>query len=273
MRPPELEDARYRLTELVGHGAVAKVWKAVDHESGDVVAVKVVNASAMNRKNVLRFVQEIEILTDLDHPNIVQVFGAGLCADGDRPYVVMEYVQGVNLRTRMSMAANFHVPYVVKVVCQVCAALEHAHGWGVVHRDLKPENVMVVSGEDPHCKILDFGMAKILRTGAPNMTTKQGIFGTPLYMAPERARGKTVTPVTDVYSVGLMAYEMLAGRRAFEADSSYDIMMGHVYNPVPPLPERFSAFWPAVSAALEKEPRDRPDAPTFARLFVEAASE
>ncbi len=217
MGPPELEHERYRLADLVGYGAVAKVWKGVDEKTGQVVAVKVIAADSMDRKTVLRFVQKIEILVELDHPNVVQVLGAGLCKDGVRPYVVMEYVEGVNLRSRMNLTSSFQVPYVVKVACQVCAGLEHAHSWGVVHRDLKPENVMVVSGDDPRCKILDFGMAKILRAGVPRMTTKKGIFGTPLYMAPERARGKPVTPVADVYAVGLMVYELLAGCRAFEA--------------------------------------------------------
>ena len=277
---PDLQTDSYELRSPLGEGAMALVWKALDRETGKEVAIKIVHEAAVEQrdhkaeKTLQRFVQEVEIMMNIDHPNVARMLACGSYEQGDPPlvipYMVMEFVEGSSLRHRMLAERIPPLPYTVEVIRGICAGLEAAHAHDVIHRDLKPENVVV--GDDPRaCKLIDFGMAKVTSPGAPALTTDNGIFGTPQYMAPERARGQTLTPASDVYAVGLIAFELLAGKRPFDDKTPYKVMMRQVFDPTPPLEDVAPALRAVVEQAMEKEPEKRPDAATFARKFQEAA--
>ena len=280
MKPPDLQTTRYELQESLGHGMAAHVWRALDHETGEMVAIKVVNQSSVAQQNnqaqkVLRhFVREVEIMMCIQHPNVAQVYGCGFYEqDGDPvlvvPFMVMEYVQGVSLRARLPAGKPLPLPTVTEVIKGICAGLTAAHAQKVVHRDLKPENVVV--GDDPRkcCKLLDFGMAKVV-PATFRAKTVSGIYGTPQYMAPERAQGKAVTPAADIYAVGLIAFEMLTGSRPFDDKTAYDVMMRQVYDPAPQMDGVPRAIQAVVMQALDKDPAHRPDAANFALMFEKA---
>jgi serine/threonine-protein kinase len=270
MDKPDLQNDRYELLERLGEGGVAVVWKAWDHETGAPVAIKIVHEEALDLRTIQRLAQEVEILTGLDHPHVVKVLATGVCKQGPLPYVVMEFVAGDTLRDRMNEQDRLPVPYALEVTQQICAGLQVAHQMGVVHRDLKPENVMMSVHRDPFCKIVDFGMAKVLSPEAAVLTTNEALCGTPEYMPPERARGQPVTGLSDVYSVGIMVYEMLTGARPFEGDSPIRVMTRQVQEPAPPMQGVHQALQRPVLMALEKQPDKRPDAGALARTLTDA---
>ena len=283
MKPPDLQTHRYELLKPLGKGLVAHVWRALDRETDEMVAIKVVHESAVEQQNkkarkILRhFVREVEIMMGIEHPNVASVHGCGFYEQESEhglviPFMVMEYVPGANLRQRMPPEGALPLPYVTEVLKGICAGLAGAHACKVVHRDLKPENVVV--GDDPRacCKLVDFGMAKVILPGV-RMKTLSGVYGTPQYMAPERALGKSVTTAADVYCAGLIAFELLTGRRPFDDVTQYDVMMRQVYDPTPRMDGVSPALQAVVRQALVKDPDRRPDALTFARMFEEAAGQ
>ncbi len=220
---PDLDDPRYELLEQVGEGAIAIVYRGRERETGSPLAVKLMQqGSARKLEAVQRLAQEVSILVELSHPCIVQVYGTGVAADG-APYVAMEWVEGPTLRHRLNREATTPVDETLAIVEQIAAALGAAHQASIVHRDLKPENVIL--RPDGAVKVFDFGMAKVLRQGAPMLTTGLKIFGTPQYMAPERARGKPVTGAADIYALGVISYEMLCGRRPFDGQLPMEVLL------------------------------------------------
>ena len=271
--------SRYALLEEIGKGGMGTVYlgEVVEPggglDAGERVAVKIVHKAALDLRTIQRFAQEVEILSGLDHPHVVKVLATGVCKRGPLPYVVMEFVAGATLRDKLNQQSPLPVPYALEATAQICAGLAVAHQMGVVHRDLKPENVMMSARRDPFCKILDFGMAKVLSPKAALLTTNNAIFGTPEYMPPERAKGQQVTSLSDVYSVGIMVYEMLTGARPFDDDSPVKVMMRHVYEAAVPPPGVHPALHRPVLMALEKEPGKRPDVETLARMLASAAQE
>ncbi len=259
--------ARYELLAQVGAGSIATVWKAIDHQTGEPVAIKLMRAAHMVPETVQRLAQEVEILRRLEHPNIVGVKGAGTSQDDGAPYVVLEWLDNVSLRHYLNKRKRPQASLVLNVVTSVSAAMDAAHALGVVHRDLKPENVLLCGPDRDTVKVVDFGMAKLPMGLARLVTLRSTLFGTPHYMAPERAQGKPVTPATDVYALGVMTYEMLAGRRPFEADEAPTLLRKHVYDPVPPLPDVPPAVETVVLETLAKDPSQRPTAQRFAQDF------
>ena len=268
---PRLETDRYRLEREVGAGALATVWRARDLETGGEVAIKLLR-SEINLEDVQRLAQEVEILRRLSHPCIVKPFDTGV-AEGGNPYVVMEWVHGIDLRQRLDRTPVLPPPDVADIVSQVCSALAEAHGAGVVHRDLKPENVLLCAPEHLAVKLVDFGMAKVLSPDAPSLTVDGKVFGTPEYMAPERAQGRAVEPAADVYGLAVMAYEMLEGRRPFDGKNPIQVMMRQISEPPPAMSRVGPAVADAVLAGLAKASADRPDAARFARRLDRAIRE
>lgn len=246
-------DGRYRLLRRLGSGGMADVWLAEDPHLQRRVALKVLHKRfAQDRQFVERFRREAEAAAGLQHPNVVAVFDRG-DVDGTY-YIAMQLLEGPSLKEMIDRGLT--PEEAVGLIRQVLEGAGFGHRHGVVHRDLKPQNVIV--DEEGKATVTDFGIA---RAGASEITQAGSVMGTPHYLSPEQAQGQEVTAVSDLYSIGVMLYEALAGRVPFEADSAVAIAMKQVSH----TPQRPSSIAPAVSPpldavvmrALEKEPGQR----------------
>lgn len=246
----------YRILSPLGRGGTAEVYKAFHPALKREVAVKVILKEVSRDHDwVRRFRQEAELLGRLDHPHILPVYDAGE-HDG-RPYLVMKYMaDGQTLRTQLS-GQPWPLNRTVKVITQVAEALDAAHQAGVVHRDIKPSNILVTS--ELRCLVFDFGIAKPFRRD-DNTTGSGLIVGTPEFMSPEQCKGDRIDHRSDVYSLGVMTYQMLTGHVPFSAETAVGILMKHLTEPLP-IPPRGIALPPAVNGMLRKsmarDPRDR----------------
>jgi len=233
-------DGRYRIEKLLGEGSVGAVYRAVDEESGQVVALKQWHAGMLNDEVRGRFRREAKALVTLDHPNIVKVIGHGFV--GGVPYVVLEDLEGQTLEALLRGGQPLRPPLAFELMRQALSAIAYAHKHQVVHRDLKPENIFVARGQggQPHVKILDYGLAKFMSvessSGTSQPLTAAGMMiGTPLYMPPEQAAGSSVDLQVDVYSMGCVLFEMLSGRPPFLAESNVELFNAHLRAPIPRL--------------------------------------
>jgi serine/threonine protein kinase len=219
---------RYRVGALLGAGGMGEVWAARDLLLDRPVAVKVLGAAlAGDGRAAERLRREARAAARLDHPNIARMLDLGE-HDG-RPYLVMELLEGESLATRIDRAGPIPPAEAARVVAAVADALQAAHSAGVVHRDVKPGNVYLTSGGE--VKVLDFGIASA--AGETDLTTGD-LLGTAAYLAPERALGRPATPAADLYSLGVVLYQLLAGRRPFQGGSDIELAMAHVTaRPVP----------------------------------------
>ncbi len=242
--PPEVGegstiDGRYRLLRRIGSGGMADVWLAGDSHLQRRVALKILHGRfAQDREFVERFRREAEAAASLSHPNIVAVFDRG-DIEGTY-YIAMQLLEGRSLKELIDQGLTPEQS--VALVRQVLEAAGFAHRHGVVHRDLKPQNVIV--DDEGKATVTDFGIA---RAGASEITQAGSVMGTPHYLSPEQAQGQAVTAVSDLYSIGVILYEALAGRVPFEADSAIAIAMKQVSH----TPQRPSSINPAVSPALD----------------------
>jgi eukaryotic-like serine/threonine-protein kinase len=232
-------DGRYRLLRRIGSGGMADVWLAEDAHLQRRVALKILHRRfAQDTEFVGRFEREAEAAAGLQHPNIVAVFDRG-DVEGTH-YIAMQLLEGRSLKELIDRALT--AEQAVALIRQVLVAAGFAHRHGVVHRDLKPQNVIV--DDEGKATVTDFGIA---RAGASEITQAGSVMGTPHYLSPEQAQGQDVTAVSDLYSVGVMLYEALAGRVPFEAESAVAIAMKQVSH----TPQRPSSINPAVSPALD----------------------
>ncbi|HEY7455702.1 MAG TPA: PASTA domain-containing protein [Solirubrobacterales bacterium] len=242
--PPEVGegstiDGRYRLLRRIGSGGMADVWLAEDSHLQRRVALKILHGRfAQDREFVERFRREAEAAAGLSHPNIVAVFDRG-DVEGTY-YIAMQLLEGRSLKELIDQGLTPEQS--VSLIRQVLEAAGFAHRHGVVHRDLKPQNVIV--DDEGKATVTDFGIA---RAGASEITQAGSVMGTPHYLSPEQAQGQEVTAVSDLYSIGVMLYEALAGRVPFEADSAVAIAMKQVSH----TPQRPSSIDPAVTVALD----------------------
>lgn len=249
-------NGRYRLDERIGDGGMAVVYRGYDLVLNRVVAVKVLRDQYISDSNFLRrFEREAQSAARLSHPHIANVYDVG--QDGHTRYIVMEYVDGPNLKELIRRQGPFSVDGAAFIIRQVAEALDYAHAHGLVHRDIKPQNILV--DQDGHVKVVDFGIAKGLSDA--NLTEDGTGMGTVHYVSPEQARGAQATPSSDVYATGVVLYEMLTKRLPFEADTPVGVAMQHV-SASPPPPRQFNpAIPPEVEAivlrALAKNPADR----------------
>jgi eukaryotic-like serine/threonine-protein kinase len=257
---------RYRLEALLATGGMGEVWAARDLLLGRAVAVKVLGgALAGDGRAAERLRREARAAARLEHPGIARVLDLGE-HDG-RPYLVMELLEGESLDARIGRAGPMAPAEAARIVAAVADALEAAHQAGVVHRDVKPGNVFLTTAGE--VKVLDFGIASA--AGEAALTTGD-LIGTAAYLAPERALGHRATPAADVYALGVVLYELLAGRRPFEAGSDIELAMAHVNAHPPPLglvaPATPSSMVAACEQAMAKDPASRPQsAATFATLL------
>ena len=220
---------RYRLLGSIGHGGMAEVQRAYDEQLDREVAVKILHARyAHDQSFLLRFRREAQSAASLNHPNIVSVYDAG-DADG-RPFIVMELVRGRSLRD-LTRAERITAGRAIEIVGDAALALDYAHEHGLIHRDIKPGNILI--SYDGEVKVTDFGIARAVN--AETITETAAVFGTAAYVSPEQAQGETVDRRTDVYSLGCVLYELLAGRQPFHADSPVALAYQHVSAvPTPP---------------------------------------
>ena len=234
---------RYRVLAQVAGGGMAVIFKAHDTLLNRVVAVKVLRDTfAQDATFRARFQQEAQAAANLAHPNIVTVYDYG--QDGAQSYIVMEYVEGRDLKNLIRTEALLPIDRAVDLMVQACAALGYAHRAGLVHCDVKPQNILVT--HDGRVKVTDFGIARALSASVPqNVET---VWGTPHYFSPEQAAGEPPTPASDVYSLGVVLYEMLAGRVPFDADNHTDLALQHMRDQPPPL----TALNPAVPIQVEQ---------------------
>ncbi len=247
---------RYRLRSRLAAGGMGAVWAAEDAVLGREVAVKVLGeALAGDRLAALRLRREARAAGRLVHPAIARVLDLG--EDGGRPYLVMELLHGESLAARLARAGPLAPAEAVRVVAAAADALEVAHRAGIVHRDVKPGNVFVTGGGD--VKLLDFGIASAADETA---LTGGDLLGTAAYLAPERVLGHDATPAADVYALGVLLYELLAGRPPFAGDSGPALAMAHVHARPTPLGAVAPRVPPALAAACEralaKDPAARP---------------
>src|SRR5919112_720255 len=248
-------DGRYRIERRIGSGGMADVYVAADSQLGREVAIKMLHRRfSRDQEFVERFRREASAAAGLQHPNVVSVFDRGEY-DGTY-YIAMEYLPGKTLREVLREEAPLDQLRAIDYTIQILQAAAFAHRRGVVHRDFKPHNVMV--GPDGRLKVTDFGIA---RAGASEMTETGSIMGTAQYLSPEQAQGHAVTAASDLYSIGVMLYEMLAGRLPFEGDSAVSVALKHLSEPPTPIsqlrPDVSPALESVVMAALAKDPAHR----------------
>src|SRR4051812_35941309 len=250
-----LFDGRYKIVRKLGAGGMADVYLAEDQELGRRVAIKILNdRHAVDDSFIERFRREAKNAAGLSHPNIVSIYDRGE-AEGTY-YIAMEYLDGRSLKELIVSRGSAPIKTAIEYTRQILAAVGFAHRHGIVHRDIKPHNVLV--GPEGRLKVTDFGIA---RSGASQMTEVGSIIGTAQYLSPEQARGSAVSPSSDLYSVGIVLYEMLTGEVPFTGDTPLEIAM----KPLPAIPAPPSDRTPAVPReldlivlrALAKNPRNR----------------
>ncbi len=252
----EVLGKRYKILSKLGSGGMAEVYKAHCQILDRTVAIKVLRPQfASNEEFVERFRREAQAAAGLSHPNIVSIYDVG--KDGERYYIVMEYVRGTSLKEAICKSDHLPPQRAARIGWQILAALQHAHENGIVHRDIKPHNVMVTS--DERVKVTDFGIARAL--SASTLTETGTIIGTVNYFSPEQARGDAVETQSDIYSLGVVLYEMLTGAVPFKGESPISIALQHLQTTVTP-PTELNPSIPAgleriVLRALEKSPRRR----------------
>lgn len=264
---------RYELRVPLGEGTFSITWRATDTVLGRDVAIKVLREQYSNHPTfAARFDYEARAAALISHPNVVPVFDFG--ADGDLRYIVMQYVPGPTLKEYIRDEGRLPIDEAISITRQILEGLAAIHDAGIIHRDVKPQNVLLTETRQP--KLTDFGIARSITES--NLTGTGTAIGTAAYMAPEQAAGDEVGPETDLYSVGVILYEMLTGRLPFPGDNPVQVMYRHVNElPQPPrsinrqIPLTLEAF---VLRALSKNPSDRyPDARTMRDALLNPAAE
>jgi eukaryotic-like serine/threonine-protein kinase len=256
---------RYRLESKLGSGGMSTVYLAVDETLGRKVAVKVLHQEISDQQDQLeRFRRESRAVAQLSHPNLVGVIDAG--EEGGRPYIVFEYVPGQTLKQRITAERGLPLDEAVAYAIEIGRGLQAAHQAMLIHRDVKPQNVLIDA--EGRAKITDFGIALSLESHG--LTATGRVLGTTDYVSPEQAMGRDIDARTDVYSLGILLYEMLTGEVPFKAETQVGVAMKHVNETVPSVqrrrPDASAALAAAIEKATAKEPKDRyPDMNAFLR--------
>jgi eukaryotic-like serine/threonine-protein kinase len=266
----EILGGQFRILEKIGTGGMGSVYKAAQPAMNRMVAIKILHPKLAGRKDLTsRFRREARAMSQLTHPNTVKVFMFGELEDDGSLYIVMEMLEGKNLNQTVRKEGPLSCERAITVLIQVCGALQEAHDIGIVHRDLKPENIFLCQqgGLTDFPKVLDFGLAKVTeRQMQPDsvVLTQEGmVFGTPEFMSPEQAQGKTLDARSDTYSLAVILYETLTGKLPFTARTPMEYIQKHVLEPPIALSERVPELkFPrgldeVLNKALAKKPDDR----------------
>jgi eukaryotic-like serine/threonine-protein kinase len=268
---------KYSIEALIGEGGMGRVYRARQLVLDKRVVLKVLHQELLSdARTVARFQREARAASRLNHPNSINILDFGVAEDGEL-FIAMEYVDGHDLHHLLSNEWPLSEPRIIRIVAQVLSALADAHAAGVIHRDLKPENVMVEprrGGESDVVKVLDFGIAKIVDTAeaGPALTRAGFVCGTPEYMSPEQAKGAPLDARSDLYSVGVLLFQLVTRRLPFEADTAVGFATKHLTE-APPPPSRIrpggcsAELERLILQALSKDPADRPQT---AEAFLDA---
>lgn len=265
LSPGDVIAGQFKVLAKLGSGGMSSVYRCLDLFVERTVAVKVLFAGqTTNPKAINRFRREARAIAKLDHPNIVRLHSFNF--DLSSPYIVMEHIDGITLAELIETNGPLEVEQVFRLAEQLCSALLYAHQNGVIHRDLKPSNILIehFDASGVQAKVLDFGIAKMLDDTTPGATTTGELFGTPSYMSPEQALGKSVDSRTDQYSLGCLLFECLTGTPPFVGSGQLSVLMQHVQSEAPSLEEStfdgrvFPAqIQPVMDKMLAKFPADR----------------
>ncbi len=247
---------RYRLVEQIGVGGMAIVYRAIDQRTGHNVAVKVLRPEFnQDAEFVSRFQREAEAASKMTHHNIVNLLDVGM--DGDNRYLVMEYVQGKTLKELIKEKGRLSPQVAAQITIRILSALQHAHQNGIIHRDIKPQNILVHA--DGHIKVSDFGIARMANSST--LTKGDSVMGSVHYFSPEQASGQVAGVTSDLYSVGVVMYEMLTGHVPFDGDSPVAVAMQHLHARPAPIENFAPDSPPAINhvcmMAMEKNPKYR----------------
>jgi serine/threonine-protein kinase len=248
MKEGDLLNQRYQLLERIGSGGMAEVYRARDLMLERSVAIKVLRADySSDREFQERFRQEARAAANLSHPNIVTVHDFGL--DNGQLFIVMEHIPGTDLKTLLRRRGRFTVEEAIPVMVQACAGIGYAHRAGLVHCDVKPHNLLITP--DHRLKVTDFGIARALSTIRPG-DREDVVWGSPQYFSPEQARGQVPSPASDVYSLGIVLYEMLTGTLPFNATTAEELARMHIHARPHPLQEYLPDIPPLLEQIEEK---------------------
>ncbi|HMA39014.1 MAG TPA: serine/threonine-protein kinase [Gemmatimonadales bacterium] len=275
----QMLDARYQVMKKLGEGGMSYVYLAKEISTGQEVAIKVLSPKlASDKSSVERLRREAGLAMRLDHPNVCRILRLGESEDG-LIYLVMPFLHGELLSDREVREGPMDLAHGLSILRQVCAGLEHAHSLQIVHRDLKPENIMLVPNADgsDHAVVMDFGLAKERRAdpSIAKLTATGIILGTPEFMSPEQIRGKALDARSDVYALGIVAFEMFTGKLPFQGRNAQEMMIARLRGSPTPLrtlrPELPPALEKAIAKALETNPDNRfPSTLAFAEALSEA---
>ncbi|MEW5869973.1 MAG: serine/threonine-protein kinase [Chloroflexota bacterium] len=243
---------RYRIEERLATGGMAVIYRAYDLMLERMVAIKILRSDFSNTHEFHeRFRQEARSAANLSHPNIVTIHDFGVVSQANLglgpnlPYIVMEYVPGTDLKTLLKQQGRFSIPETIALISQACAGIGYAHRAGLVHCDVKPQNLLVTP--ESHLKVLDFGIARALATISEDEHSDI-VWGSPQYFSPEQAAGLAPSPASDVYSLGVILFELLTGQLPFSGTTPQELAQHHRYTP-PPSPSQLN---PAIPSPLEQ---------------------
>lgn len=253
-------DGRYQILARIGEGGMGVVYKAKQVSVDRMVAIKMLNQQMAQDPNwVQRFYNEAKACSRLQHPNTIRMFDFGQTAEG-RLFMSMEYLDGQSLRQAVATGSPMAPARVTKILIQCCASLAEAHSIGIIHRDIKPDNVFLLNmaGSPDFVKLLDFSVAKLLQEGDKMRTQAGVVFGTPQYMSPEQGRGLPLDARSDLYALGILAWEMLTGRVPFDDENPMAVLQMHLRQELPGLSDAVPyGVQQIVRRALDKDPGRR----------------
>lgn len=282
LEPNTILDERYKILSVIGKGGSGVVYKALDFDTDQLVAVKVLTINDFDPRAKMQhqyFLREVGVLKKVSHPNIIHILNSGINKYG-QPYLITDYIEGESLKSIMKKG-RLSLEKIAYILQEVSQALEAIHKQRIIHRDFKPQNILISQNQTPEIvKLLDFGIAKMLRGEneepflQATITAKGVVIGTLQYMSPEQCQAHPLDHRTDIYSMGITAYEMLSDRLPFDNANFIGITLMHIEAPVPKLENIPKSLEAVIMKSLEKLPENRySSAIEFSKAFSDALVE